>query len=77
MYGINVLMEPVMTRLEHLEKSIEDLSDYELSEFTRWFDTVRSKRFDQRIEQDIAKGSLDAFAEEALADYRAGRARSL
>ncbi|MEN9895473.1 MAG: hypothetical protein RIR97_1325 [Pseudomonadota bacterium] len=66
-----------MTRLEKLTRSVEDLNAEELKAFTRWFDDVRAKRFDAAIEQDIAKGSLDVFAEEALADYRAGRARSL
>lgn len=66
-----------MTRLERLEKSIEELSEAELVEFARWFDDVRAKRFDKAIEDDITKGVLDSLAEEALNDFRAGRARPL
>ena len=66
-----------MTRLERLEKSIEELSEAEQVEFAQWFDDIRAKRFDKAIEDDIAKGSLDALAEEALNDFRAGRTRPL
>jgi len=33
--------------------------------------------FDERIERDAEAGRLDALAEQALADFRAGRAREL
>jgi hypothetical protein len=35
------------------------------------------RRFDQRIERDAKTGRLDRLADQALADYRAGRAREL
>jgi len=34
-------------------------------------------RFDQKIERDAKAGRLDRLAEQALADYRQGRAREL
>jgi len=62
-------MEQAMTRLESLEKSIEELGEAELVEFARWFDDVRARRFDKAIEDDIANGSLNSLAEEALNEF--------
>ena len=33
--------------------------------------------WDRQIADDVAAGKLDAFVEEALADFRAGRTREL
>ena len=37
----------------------------------------KEPRFDHRIERDAKAGRLDQLAEQALADFRAGRAREL
>jgi hypothetical protein len=34
-------------------------------------------RFDRKIERDAAAGKLDRFAEQAVDDFRKGRAREL
>ena len=66
-----------MSKLEQIEKSIESLSDDELSKLAAWFQELRAARWDRQIEEDAAAGRLDKFAEEALADFRAGRTRPL
>ena len=47
----------------------------------RWKEKLRSyldaARFDEKIERDAKSGKLDRLTEQALADYRAGRAREL
>jgi hypothetical protein len=56
---------------------VEQLAPEELARFRAWFEAFDAERFDAVMEQDIRAGKLDAFAEEALADYRAGRSREL
>lgn len=63
-----------MTKLEQIEKSVEELSDEEMKSFAAWFEELR---WDRQIEEDAKNGKLDRLAEEALADIRAGRTRPL
>jgi hypothetical protein len=62
---------------EEIEKAIEQLSPNELALFRAWFERFEADHFDQALERDADAGKLDAFAEEAMADYRAGRTRDL
>lgn len=66
-----------MTKLEQIEKSIAALSDEELKDLAVWFDELRWRRWDRQIENDSNAGRLDKLADEALADFRAGRTRPL
>lgn len=61
-------------KLEQIEKSIAALPDHELKELAAWFDDLL---WDRQIEDDSKAGRLDGFAEEALADFRAGRTKPL
>ena len=45
--------------------------------FRAWFEAFDADRFDAAIERDARDGKLDAFAEEAIAAYRAGQSRDL
>ena len=56
---------------------LERLPIDELAKFRAWFEEYEAARFDQKIERDAASGRLDRLAEQALADFRAGRAREL
>jgi len=40
-------------------------------------EAVDAQQFDAPIERDARSGKLDALADEALADHRAGRSREL
>jgi hypothetical protein len=66
-----------MTKLEQIEKSVAELSGEELEAFSEWFEAFQEARWDQQIEADSATGKLDQLADEALADFRAGRTRRL
>ena len=66
-----------MTTLEEIEKAVSDLPVDQLAKFRAWFEEYESARFDQKIERDAASGRLDRLAEQALADFRTGRAREL
>ena len=66
-----------MSTLEDIEKALSELPADQLAEFRAWFETFDAPRFDERIEWDAKVGRLDRLAEQALADFRAGRAREL
>ncbi|MCO5162926.1 MAG: hypothetical protein M9939_17460 [Mesorhizobium sp.] len=66
-----------MTKLQQIEKSVEALSDEEMKAFAAWFEELRWQRWDRQIEEDSEAGKLDKLAEEALADFRAGRTTPL
>jgi hypothetical protein len=66
-----------MTKIEALEREIRGLSAQELTEFRSWFAEFDAALWDIQLEADAAAGKLDALADEALAEHRAGRSRKL
>jgi len=66
-----------MTTVEAIEKEIEKLSPNELAEFRRWYADFDADAWDAQIEADAASGKFDALAEEALAEYKAGKAQEI
>lgn len=66
-----------MTTLEDIEKAVTQLPADQLAKFRAWFEEFEAARFDRRIERDAKAGRLDKLAEQALADFRADRARDL
>lgn len=66
-----------MTKIEQLEHDIAALSSEELSEFRRWFAEFDAEAWDEQFERDARSGALDALADDALADHRAGHSRPL
>ena len=66
-----------MTKIESLERQIRGLSPQELAEFRRWFAAFDAAVWDAQLEADAAAGKLDALADAAIADHRAGRSRKL
>ena len=59
-----------MSKVEEIERAIEKLSTEELAEIRAWL-------WDLDIERDATAGRLDHLAEEALSEYRSGKARRL
>ncbi len=66
-----------MTNVEDIEKAVAELPPDQFARFRDWFDEFEAARFDRRIEQDATAGRLDRLAEQALADFRAGRVREM
>jgi hypothetical protein len=66
-----------MTKLEKIEESVAALSDAELKRFAAWFADYQWERWDRQLERDGAAGKLDKLADQALADFDAGRTRPL
>jgi len=66
-----------MTSVETIERAIEQLPPDELAKLRRWFLEFDAAAWDAQIEADAAAGKFDALAEEALAEYRNGKAREI
>ncbi len=66
-----------MTKLEDIERAVEQLSPLELAAFRSWFEELQARAFDNRIEADVKAGKLDWLADEALAEHRAGGSKKL
>jgi hypothetical protein len=66
-----------MSKVEQLEKQIQSLSETELAEFRAWFIEFDHLLWDRQIETDSGSGKLDKLAAQALADYKAGKARKI
>jgi hypothetical protein len=63
--------------VQELEKAVAKLSPEELAEFRDWFHAFEEDEWDRQIARDAEAGKLDKFAEEAIADYKAGRVKEL
>jgi hypothetical protein len=66
-----------MSTIQEIERAVSDLSPEELSRFRAWFLEFDAQVWDEQLESDVASGRLQALAEEARADLRAGRTRLL
>jgi hypothetical protein len=66
-----------MTKVQRLEREIEELTRDELAAFRKWFQEYDSAVWDEQIEQDARAGKLDKLAERALADHKTGRTKEL
>jgi hypothetical protein len=63
--------------IEDLEKALAQLPPDQFAGFRIWFEAFDAARFDEKIERDAATGKLDALADQAINDFRKGRAREL
>ena len=66
-----------MTKIESLEKEIEQRSPQELRAFRRWFAEFDAELWDQEIERDVAAGKLDRLADAAVAAHKRGEGRDI
>jgi hypothetical protein len=63
----------IMSGINEIEDAVLRLTPAELDAFRTWFAELDGAAWDRQIEDDVAAGRLDALAEEALEDLRAGR----
>lgn len=66
-----------MSNLEQIEEAILSLPHHEFEQLKRWFFELDYERWDEELEQDIADGKLEAFAQEAIAEFEAGDCREI
>jgi len=63
--------------IAELEQAVTQLSEKDFARFREWFEEYEAKLWDEQVERDAKSGKLDKIAEQALKDYRAGKAREL
>jgi hypothetical protein len=66
-----------MSTLEQIESAILTLPSEEFQRLRQWLLDIDYQRWDEQIEQDVANGKLDALAEEAITEFKAGRCREI
>ena len=60
-----------------IEIAVRKLSRNDLTAFREWFLGFDAEAWDKQFEEDVKAGRLDALADEALRDLRAGRCSEL
>ncbi|GAB4523673.1 MAG: hypothetical protein Fur0018_06640 [Anaerolineales bacterium] len=63
--------------VQDIQKLVTALSPDELARFRRWFEAFDAQAWDEKFEADVGSGKLDRIAEQAVEEYKAGRARPL
>ena len=63
--------------IQELEQAVTQLPPKDLVRFREWFDEFDAQVWDKQFETDAKSGKLDKIAEQALNDYRAGKAKEL
>jgi hypothetical protein len=62
-----------MSTIEQIKTTILTLAPNEFQRLRQWFSDVDYQRWNEQLEQDILDGKLDALAEEAIAEFKAGQ----
>jgi hypothetical protein len=63
----------IMSGVSEIEDAVLRLTPAELDAFRTWFTEFEAAAWDRQMGDDVATGRLDALADEALEDLRAGR----
>jgi hypothetical protein len=66
-----------MSTVEEITAAIAELPPEQVARVRAWLDERAEAEWDAQIEQDEREGKLNALAERALAEHRAGRTRPL
>ncbi len=66
-----------MSTIEQIEAAILTLPPEQFQQLRQWILDMDYQRWDEQLEQDIADGKLEALAEEAIAEFKAGHCREL
>ena len=66
-----------MSAVLELEHAVSQLPPEELARFRKWFEEFDAKIWDRQFEKDAKSGKLDKLANQAIADFRAGKFKKL
>jgi hypothetical protein len=66
-----------VNNVEQIESAILALPPEQFRRLTDWISELDQQRWDEQLERDVAAGRLEGLAEEAVADYQAGRTREI
>ena len=66
-----------MRAVQELQSAVSQLSAEELARFREWFDKFDAEIWDRQFEEDAKSGKLDQLANQAIADFQAGKCKQL
>ncbi len=66
-----------MSTIQAIEHEISRLSLEDLARFREWFEEFDAKAWDRQFESDVESGKLDKLANQAIADFHAGKYKEL
>jgi hypothetical protein len=66
-----------MTKLDELEEEVRGLDRKDLAVFRNWFQDFDAEEWDRQIEMDVASGRLEALAQKALKEHKAGKTQEI
>ena len=66
-----------MGTVAEIEQAVTRLSEKELANFRQWFDEYDAQLWDTPLEADAQSGKFDKLAQQAVADFRAGKFKEL
>ena len=66
-----------MRAVQELQSAVSQLSAEELARFREWFDKFDAEIWDRQFEEDAKSGKLDQLANQAMADFQAGKCKQL
>lgn len=66
-----------MNAVLELEQAILQLPLGELAHFRKWFEEFDAKIWDRQFEEDAVSGKFDQLADQAIANFRAGKYKRL
>lgn len=66
-----------MGTAEEIVKAVKQLSPEEQAKFRALYEEFDAALFDAKLERDSLAGKFDDMAEQAIADFRAGRSKEL
>ncbi len=64
-----------MQTIQELQSVVSQLSADELARFREWFDKFDAEVWDRQFEEDVKSGKLDRLANQAIADFKAGKCK--
>lgn len=71
------VMGTLMLSVEEIETAILQLPPEQFRQLSDWFFELDEQRWDEQLEQDIAEGKLEFLAQEAIAEFEAGRCQQI
>jgi hypothetical protein len=66
-----------VSAVQEIEQAVSRLSSRDFVRFREWFEEFDAKAWDKQFEADAQSGKFDQLANQAIADFRAGKCKEL
>jgi len=64
-----------MENIQTIEKAVSNLSKLDLKNFRNWYEKFDQKVWDDQFKEDAKSGKFDMLADQAIADFKAGKCK--